>query len=81
MAGMPDTDPPKDDRIAPEEWISQSAAAELRGISRQAVADLVRRGRLRTTTIGDRVLVYKADILSFTPRQAGRPKKDKGGEH
>lgn len=31
--------------------------------------------------IGDRLLVYKADILSFTPRQAGRPKKDKGGEH
>ena len=58
-----------------EEWISQAEAARLRGVSRQAVADLVRRKRVRIFRIGGRVLVNRSDIEGFVPGSAGRPPK------
>jgi len=34
------------------QWISQAEAAKLRGVSRQAIAQLVKRGRFETLLIG-----------------------------
>lgn len=55
------------------EWISQAEAARMRGVSRQAIARLVRRGRLRTRFVAGRALVSRTDVLEFQPRSAGRP--------
>jgi excisionase family DNA binding protein len=60
----------------PSDWISQAEAAQLRGVSRQAIAKLVRKGRLKSAVVAGHVLVKRADVLSFRPRAAGRPKSD-----
>jgi len=66
------------ERISPSEWISQAEAAQLRGVSRQAISKLVRKGRLKSLVVGGHTLVSRADVVSFQPRTAGRPKADTG---
>jgi excisionase family DNA binding protein len=58
--------------ISPDEWISQSEAARLRGVSRQAICGLVERKRLTTLEIGSRLLVRRKEIEQFKPNRAGR---------
>lgn len=55
-----------------------TAAARLRGVSRPAIADLVRRGRLRSYQIGERKLVSKSEVVAFRPKPIGRPSKKSG---
>ncbi len=57
------------------EWISQAEAARLRGVSRQAIATLVKKGRLPVLKIGGRLLVRRKEVEGFTPASAGRPPK------
>ena len=64
----------RNERISLSDWISQAEAARLRGISRQAISKLVRKGRLKSIVIGGHTLVNRAEILSFRPRASGRPK-------
>jgi excisionase family DNA binding protein len=64
--------------ISPADWISQAAAAQIRGVSRQAISKLVRNGRLKSIVVGGHTLVSRADVLSFRPHAAGRPKSDPG---
>jgi excisionase family DNA binding protein len=59
----------------PNEWISQAEAARLRGVSRQAIALLVKKGRLPVLRIGGRLLVRRKEVEDFTPEPAGRPPK------
>jgi excisionase family DNA binding protein len=56
-----------------QDLISQAQAAELRGVTRSAIADLVKRGRLRSVEIGGRFLVYRSDVEGFESKQ-GWPK-------
>jgi predicted DNA-binding protein YlxM (UPF0122 family) len=72
-----------------DEWMSKGDASRLRGVSRQAIWDLVRRGRLTTRLFKGRVYVSRAEVMGFTPRPRGpagsayvpvkriRPKKKK----
>nr|VFJ96273.1 MAG: Helix-turn-helix domain [Candidatus Kentron sp. LFY] len=46
-----------------KEWLSQADAARLRGVSRQAISKLVRKGRFRTLVIGGHVFVHKEDVI------------------
>lgn len=57
----------------PASWISQSEAARLRGVTRQAIHRLVNRGKLRTVEIGGTRLVLREEVASYTPSSAGRP--------
>lgn len=59
----------------PEDWISMTEAASLRGVSRAAIADLVKRGKLKSHEIGGRRLVNKAEVMAFRPLPIGRPRK------
>jgi len=59
----------------PNDWISQAEAARLRGVSRQAIAILVKKGRLSVMKIGGRLLVLRKDVEKFEPEPAGRPPK------
>ena len=67
--------------INPSEWISQAEAAELRRVSRQAISQLVQKGRFRTLEIGGRMLVHREDVMNFEPEKGGRPPSgsDKAG--
>ena len=62
------------------DWISQSEAARLRGVTRQAIAKLVKKGRLKVLVLGGRAFVSKAEVASFEMQAAGRPKKEKNGQ-
>lgn len=62
-----------------ENIISQSEAARLRGVSREAIRDLIDRGRLQGVMVGGRLHVYRNEVLNFEPQVGGRPPKaDKG---
>ncbi len=55
------------------EWVSQAEAARIRGVSRQAITVLVRKGRLKTLEIGGRTFVRRKEVEEFTPEPGGRP--------
>jgi len=54
-----------------QDLISQAEAARLRGVSRAAIRDLIRRGRLTTVLIGGRELVYRSEIEGFQKEKPG----------
>jgi excisionase family DNA binding protein len=51
--------------------ITIAEAARLRGVSRAAISELVRRGRLRSTEMFGRVLVYQSEIENFQKQKPG----------
>jgi excisionase family DNA binding protein len=59
------------------DWISQAEAARIRGVSRQAISRLIKKGRLKVLQIGGKVLLNRAEIESFVPEKAGRPTNDR----
>lgn len=52
-------------------WMSKGDAARARGVSRQAIWELVNRGRLTTHRFKGRVYVSRAEVLGFAPRPRG----------
>jgi excisionase family DNA binding protein len=54
--------------------ISQTEAARLRGVTRAAIQDLVRRGRIRSVNVGGRALVYRSEVENYEKGEPGRPK-------
>ena len=55
--------------------ISQAEAARLRGVTRAAIADLIKRGKLRSVSVAGRALVYRSDIINYEQGEPGRPRK------
>lgn len=68
---------PEQSLISPPDWISQAEAARLRGVSRQAIAKLVRSKRLESVMVGGRVLVNRDQVENFVRRRPGRPRVEK----
>jgi excisionase family DNA binding protein len=58
-----------------DDWVSQAEAARIRGVSRQAIARLIKRGRFQTFTIGGKVLLRRAEVENYKPEQPGRRPK------
>lgn len=58
-----------------DDWISQVEAARIRGVSKQAIAKLIRRNRLSAREIGGRMLVRRSEVEAFVPMPIGRPRK------
>lgn len=63
------------EKIDPKDWISQSEAASLRGVSRQAIYELVQKDRFETLEIGGRTLLLREDVVGYEARKGGRPPK------
>ena len=66
--------PPKPDNsetLDTKVWMSKGDASRARGVSRQAIWELVRRGRLTTRLYRGRVYVSRAEVMSFKPRPRG----------
>lgn len=62
-------------------WVSVTDAAELLGLSRRRVHDIIRDGRLKPTRVGSVYLLLRSDVEKFAkkPRKSGRPRKKKQG--
>ena len=60
-----------------EDYISQLEAAKIRRVSKQAIADLIKRGRLNSFTIGGKIFVRRSEVESFQAMPIGRPTKKK----
>jgi excisionase family DNA binding protein len=59
-----------------ENYISQVEAARIRGVSKQAIADLVKRGRLTSVKIAGRTLLLRSEVEAFVALpKLGRPPK------
>jgi hypothetical protein len=83
------TEPKQLESLDTKVWMSKGDAARARGVSRQAIWELVNRGRLTTHRFKGRVYVSRAEVLGFAPRPKGlkesgyvrvktvRPKKKK----
>jgi excisionase family DNA binding protein len=62
-----------------EKYISQAEAARIRGVSKQAIADLIKRGRLTAVSVAGRTLVLCSEVEAFVARpKLGRPPKNTG---
>jgi hypothetical protein len=83
------TEPEQSETLNTDEWMSKGDAARARGVSRQAIWELVNRGRLTTRRFKGRVYVSRAEVLGFARQPRGlhesgyvrvktvRPKKKK----
>jgi excisionase family DNA binding protein len=65
---------PKEKALA-DDWVSQAEAARIRGVSRQAIARLIKRGRFRTLSIGGKVLLKRLEVENYKPELPGRRPK------
>jgi hypothetical protein len=62
-------------KFNPEELVGQATAARMRGVSKQAIANLIRRGKLKAVMIDNHIFVLKKDVEKFKPDAPGpKPK-------
>lgn len=61
-----------------DELMTVNEAAETRGVTRAAIWDLIRRGRLERIDRFGRTLVYRSEIKNYKPGRGGRPAKSQG---
>jgi excisionase family DNA binding protein len=60
-------------------WISQTEAARLRGVSRQSIAELVKKNRFKMLKIGGKTLLNRSDVEAYQSKLPGpSPKRDRG---
>jgi excisionase family DNA binding protein len=57
------------------ECLTVTQAAELRGISRQAVLESIGRGTLKATKVGNQWLISRKDLERFVPHPGGTTRK------
>lgn len=61
-----------------EQWITQTQAAELRGMTLKAINALVLRGRIRSRNVYGKTLVHRGDVMSYEPKTKNRWTMNKG---
>jgi excisionase family DNA binding protein len=64
-------------KVELQDLITQTEAAEIRGVSNQAISDLVKRGKLRTLSIGKRKFLLRSEVKAYKPAKGGRPRTRK----
>jgi excisionase family DNA binding protein len=70
-----DSDAIEENVFDPSAWISRAEAAQLRGVSRQAIAELVRKHRFKTLKIGGKILLNRLEVESYQAKLPGREPK------
>ena len=53
--------------------ITQSEAARIRGVSREAIHGLVARGKLSVVEIGGQKFLKRSEVKRYKPEPGGRP--------
>jgi len=61
-------------KIDPNDLITQTEAARIRGVTHEAIRYLVRKGRFTVVKIGGRVFLSRSEVEAFKPSVGGRPK-------
>ena len=62
----------------PEGWITQAEAARIRGVSQQAIDNLVKRNRFKTLEFDGKILLNRIEIANYQPKPPGpRPRKSR----
>jgi hypothetical protein len=61
--------------MSSDDFITQAEAARLRGVSRAAISDLVKRRKLKVKKVGAVQFLSRREVLSYEPNAGGRPKK------
>jgi excisionase family DNA binding protein len=56
-----------------EDLITQAEAARIRAVSREAIYDLVARGKLKVVEIGGQKFVSRSEVENYEPQAGGRP--------
>lgn len=71
---------PKQEGEEVNDWVTQAAAAEARGVGLNVVGNWLVRGRLKHSKVehGKR-LVSLSEVLNYVPSKGGRPQSRKGG--
>jgi excisionase family DNA binding protein len=59
-----------------DDLVTISQAARLRGVSPQAIDDLIGRGRLSAVKVAGLRLLKRADVVNFKPSKGGRKAKE-----
>jgi hypothetical protein len=62
-------------KIDLSKMVTQAEAAEIRGVSVQAINYLVKRRRLKSIKVAGRVLLFRKEVEAFKPNLGGRPPK------
>lgn len=62
---------------AADPWVSQAEAARIRGISRQAIAKLIKKQRFRVLRVGGRLFLRRRDVEHYRAERPGRPKNER----
>jgi hypothetical protein len=58
------------------ELVTQRVAAEMRGVSVQAIYKLMKRGRLTVIEVSGKKFLLRKEVEAFKPNITGRPRKD-----
>ena len=61
--------------IDSDDMITQAEAARIRGVSHEAIRNLVRRGRFKVFKIGGKIFLSQREVKRFKPGVGGRPRK------
>ena len=63
-------------KININELVSQREAAEMRGVTVQAIHFLVKRGRFTTVEVSGKTFLLRKEVAAFEPSVGGRPRKN-----
>jgi predicted XRE-type DNA-binding protein len=60
--------------MSSNDLITQAEAARLRGVTRSAISDLVKRGKFKKVQkVGSVLFLSRREVLNYTPEVGGRP--------
>jgi hypothetical protein len=62
-------------KINPDDLVTQTTAAKMRGVSLQAIEGLVRRGKFKLIIIDGHKFVFRSEVEKYQPSAGGRPKQ------
>ena len=58
-------------KIDPDDLVDLSEAARIRGVSHQAIMQLVAKGRFKIVKISGRTFLFRCEVENFTPEKSG----------
>lgn len=67
-------------KFNPEDLVTQTTAARMRGVTVQAIIRLVQRGKLTVVIIDGHKFVLRSEVEKFKRGLAGRPKRGRGAK-
>ena len=63
-----------------EDLVSQTEAAEMRGVSVQAISHLIKAGRFQTVQVSGKTFLLREEVATYKPGRGGRPRKERDDE-